>query len=431
MAQDWERLGLLRAILIWNLQLPLRLSAKAGRAPHHVESKHMPADLQEFGKDLRKLRQARGIAQKEIVARVGHLYSDESAYRRLEQGKRRPDRRAILELLTKGLLEDDVRRIDHLLSLTDYDGMSDAEVREFGLTRSPDPGFTRPSSGKADDSPSRPDSAGPNRPLPAERNGITESRAAHGIWLTGSISCAIAISWLADGDVRWFIPFTSAFYASLYVSSLFLETAYRPYTAAIMNRAVFVFCFMMVTSSIALVTDLRFVATSQAHGAWLALAIFLMSAALQWTIVRTALPEAAVVVATSLMHTAQAAHLKNTGYFLVIVVLFWLFPFHCVVTIRHEMLIGHIQAARHFMGDTSGGFCPKPLSLWGVFLILAVIAVLVNRGLLDHLEDHPLKSRYMNLFYIRQLLYISLCAICLAWYTLSFASLSQALLASR
>jgi len=61
-------------------------------------------------------------------------------------------------------------------------------------------------------------------------------------------------------------------------------------------------------------------------------------------------PLESVVVPTNFQaHTAQAAHLKNTVYFLVIVLLFWLPPFHCVAVLRREIYAGHAASVREIL----------------------------------------------------------------------------------
>jgi hypothetical protein len=179
---------------------------------------------------------------------------------------------------------------------------------------------------------------------------------------------------------------------------------------------------------IALAIDARLARTGVPAALPLSLAVFLLAAAAQWAIARSALSESAVVPTSFQAHTAQAAHLKNTIYFLVIVVLFWLPPFHCVAVLRREIQSGHAASVREILthhvllGRDFASFSVE--WLWSGLLFLLLLVIPMAARLLENLKSGPRLNTFTALFYLRGVLYFLLILICLFWYSAAIASLS-------
>jgi transcriptional regulator with XRE-family HTH domain/uncharacterized membrane protein len=339
-------------------------------------------DLEKFGIALRELRESRGITQEAAVERSG-AYSDASGLRRIERGDQRPKRAVIVALVRKGLLEDDPDRIDELLAMAGYQTLKEAELVHLGLKRKIRLG-----------SPVR---AAPAPPLPAY---------ALRAWSTLALISAGASIPLALVQ-NWFVAVSCLLYASLYVISVLLESAYGP--AAKQNRwaASAAGSTMLAASLSANWADRHFVSAGRSEGLWLALFVFVGGAVFQWSLVRPALSDYAVVPTRFRSHTGQAAHLKNSVYFLFIVVVFWLPPRHCV-----EALSAHGAG-----GIWKGTFCPRPWWLWIAFVLMLLISIPMGSRLLDNLRPAAGHNRFVILFYMRALLCFLLSAICLIWYS--------------
>jgi hypothetical protein len=217
-------------------------------------------------------------------------------------------------------------------------------------------------------------------------------------------------------------------YGSLYTVSILLESAFA--AAPIPKGAVVsgVFGFTMVTSVIALAIDAWLARTGSPAALPLSLAIFLIAAAAQWYIARSALSESVVVPTNFQAHTAQAAHLKNTVYFLVIVLLFWLPPFHCVAVLRREIYAGHAASVREILAHQllhgRDFVCPNAGWLWSGFAFFLLLSIPMSARLLENLKSAPRLNTYTSLLYLRGVLYFLLIFICLIWYSGAIASLS-------
>lgn len=372
----------------------------------------LPADLPSFGLSLRRLREARGIQQKEIVDRVANHYSSERAYRRVENGERRPDRDAVIDILLKGLRERDAERIDELLLLAGYEGLTESECTAFGVLRR-----------STDETPEGTEDAVIE--LPREESTASEASPKLPILLASAAAVAVVLSAIVvfrfDRPPPWFLLTTSVLYAALYGVSILLETAFGTDGARAWRGATFAFCFVLLTSVAALAVDAACVETGRPQGLWLALAIFFLSAALQWIALRRVLPAESIVPLTFQAHTAQAAHLKNTVYYLAAVILFWLPPMNSILTLDREFRIGsHPFVLRMAGGGLSVGlWYLKMAGLWIAFVVILGISIPMRTRLLDNLPPHPCRNRYSNLFYIRAILYFLLDFVCVSWYSYS------------
>jgi hypothetical protein len=348
-----------------------------------------------------------------VVDRVKSHYSDERAYRRIEKGDRVPDREALIAVLATGLSMDQTDQINAILALGGYEALTFGEIQALGLNSHV---------------PTVPATAVPPPTLIAGswfgvNRGLRPVVAA----AMGSLGVAAAIAW-TSGEPGYVLV-TAVLYAILYAESVLLESVFDPSPASKWQVAATVFGFVLVTSVLALSLDARFAESGSIAALPLSLAIFLIAAAVQWAIARSALSETAVVPMHFEGHTPQTAHLKNTSYFLLIVVLFWLLPFHCVSALRREYQGGHasrvkgILTHRLLVGRDFASFNAEPLWYFCLFLLLLTIPMAVR--LLEGLKSgDSRRNTYTALLYLRGVLYFFLIVVCLIWYSSAVATLT-------
>ena len=367
----------------------------------------MPTDDRKaFGKAIAAVRLAKGFRQKEIVARIPECYREESTYGRVEAGRRKPDRSDAIAIIARGLLVTEVARINGLIGLLGYEGLTQGDIEALGLVPNPVPV----------DPPPRPPFKAPllNR-----------------ILLWGSAGLLVTGAYIAIAGARGnatFVLTTSMLYAGLYVISLFLESAYAQRKSGIRSSATMIFSFMVATSAGALALDGALIKEGSAAALAVSFAVLLVAALAQWLFVRRILSPLAIVEANFQTLTAQAAHLKNTGYFLLIPVLFWLTPFHAVLTLRSLSETGHsTQAQQLLTRQIMIGHRIVALNVESLAGILAVILLLslgMGAHLLDNLRDRTSLNSFQALFYARALLYFTLSLVCLGWYFYSLGALN-------
>jgi len=262
-------------------------------------------DPQAFGRAIAALREEKGLTQKEIVERVPTFYSDEGAYGRIERGTRRPQRGAAIAIVQSGLRFTSPREINQLIALAGYTALTNEELRNLRLEPE-----TEPVS------------------VPVIRTAVRGrlwqplANSDH-FRIASSLSVGSAV--LVGALLAWRLPepvMTLAacmLYAALYGVSILLESSHGPERRRPEAAAVGTFCFVLVTSIIALSVDYHTAQKGRIGGLPLGLGVFLGMAVAQWMMTRSALPDTVIVAATFRARTAQAAHLKNTGYFLLIV----------------------------------------------------------------------------------------------------------------
>lgn len=372
----------------------------------------LPVNLRALGNAIAEERQAKGLRQKQVVERIISFYSDERSYRRVELGERKPDRDALVAILVSGLSVTEADKINRILMLGGYAPLSAAEA----LQR--DPGVLQPTISPA-----------PVPPRAGFWHRLNEKSGAKSTISISACSLVIGCAIAALSPETALVMFSATLYGSLSGVSILLESAFDPTPGPKWPVVSAVFAFTLVTSVTALVIDSGLARSGVPAALPLALALFIVAAAVQWGIARSALSESVVVPTTRFRaHTAQAAHLKNTVTFLVIVVLFWLPPFHCIAVLRREIQNGHAASVRavltHRLLLGRDFFCFSAEWLWYGFLFLILLAIPMAVRLLENLKSGPNLNSYTALLYLRGFLYFLLILICLIWYSAAIASLS-------
>jgi transcriptional regulator with XRE-family HTH domain len=332
-------------------------------------------DLQQFGQRFRELRTGRGLTQDDVTKRSA-AYGDVRSLRKLESGEVQPKRKVIIELLFEAIEERNSAVFDELLALAGYRALGDQEKSRLGFV------------------------VVELEPVPAMHSVPWRIR-----WMwRGTIIGGALVSVLVGWGVSGFDWLGSLMYASLFAVSLLLEAAHEFHGRETIEAAGAAAAFVLPLSLAALRLDNRGVGEQNAASLAYALSLIVLAACLQWVIARPALPSYTIVQTRFQSQTAQAAHLKNTGYFLLLAFVFWLPPHHCGEAARR-----HLQPA----------FCPPPLALWIALVCLMAGTVPMGSHLLDNLQPTANHNLYVNLFWIRALLFFALSAMSLLWYSIA------------
>jgi transcriptional regulator with XRE-family HTH domain len=339
-------------------------------------------NLEQFGKSLRELRQKRGLTQDDVV-QASRSYGDARSLRKVESGELRPRRDAVINLLKKGMDEHDVAVIDSFLDMAGYEPLREKERISLGV---------------APHSPVRQNSE-VNRPTNSAAPALLISSRMLIAWKVAMLTCLVAGIGLSIVVRNVFLIATAFLYAALYAVSVFLESAYEFKGAVTVLAALVSFSAVWATSLSALwiETSIR-----KAPGLWIAIAIFMLAAAGQWFLSRSALSASANVPTRFQSLTGRTAHLKNTGYYLIFVFSFWAIPVHCIAS----------NGGLH-----SSVFCPPPAALWILLLLYFAASLPMGHTLLSRLRADATLDLYVTLFFARAILWLFLSVVCLLWYS--------------
>ncbi len=304
----------------------------------------------------------------------------------------------------RGLLIREIPEINRVVQMAGYEALSAGEIETLGIAQSvPEP-----------QAPVPPVVSSP-RPWP--------DWPSAGI-LMGSLVLTGLIASLVRGH-SLFALLTSCMYAALFVVSLYLESAFDATRFPSTRTAAFTFALVSLSSVAALAVDRALVDSGNSFALLFSLGIFLLAGISQFVMVRRALSDSPVVAARFQTRTGQSAHLKNTSYFLLIVVLVWLPPFHCISTLSREVRLGHADWVRQMLVQDlmlgRGLFALSVRCLLGLLFIMFLIALCMGAYLLDNLRPHVRLNSFTLLFYLRAFLYFLLCLVCVGWYAYSLA----------
>jgi transcriptional regulator with XRE-family HTH domain len=332
------------------------------------------ADLERLGQRFRELRTSRGITQDEVIKRCA-AYGTARSLRKLESGEQRPRRQAIIDLLAEAIGEQNPAIFDELLTLAGYQGLNGKERKALGLWANlPEP----------------------VKPPPAVTREIR--------WLWRSlILLGLVASVFSGRNLSGFDWTCSLLYSGLYAVSVLLEAAHDYQEGETLEAAGAAAFLVLPISLGALALDSREVS---AERLLYALFLFVFAAAAQWFAVRKALPLVTIVKTSFQAQTAQAAHLKNTVYFLLLVFVFWLPPRHCIEAIRQGV---------------APGFSPNPLWLAIALGALMLATMPMGSRLLENLQPTPRHNLYLSLFWARAFLFFLLSALLVIWYWLALS----------
>ncbi len=364
-------------------------------------------DQPTFGQALKEARKRRGISLKEAGARLKGLYSTAETYARIERGQRGAgdiDRAKVIHILIKGLEMRNASEIDRMLALAKLESLSQDEMEQLGLAVAP----------------SLPE------PLSLPNAKLSSRRQLYWLWLLVAIGTAV-LTWVTS-DHALFVTVIGLLYASLFIISVFLESAFET-SPVDRSRSIFIlFAVVLFTSVGALVADERLIgAGATTIGLPTAGVMLLTGAVIQFFLARRMLPPTILVPARFQTMTAQTAHLKNSCYFILLAILFWLPSYHAAVAFARLTEDGQRdRVERAFSQDlyTSAEVIVLSVRIQ-LLLLLVIVAVSLYMGskLLDRLRAHERLNHYTQLFYLRAVVYFLLSLISIGWYSYTTSQL--------
>ncbi len=213
-------------------------------------------------------------------------------------------------------------------------------------------------------------------------------------------------------------------YAALYAVALLGEIAYQfdRYGRASLWVAAAIFTVVFVTSLAGLAVDWKLTRDGSRKGLAASAAIFFGSALLVFAGACLFLPTNPVTEMNWQTYTAQAAYLKDIVYFLVLLVIFLLPPFHFVLATQRELQFGRHKATLSLLTGDKLSLAPRSVfypRFWVLALILAVIvgvSFFLHHNLMSNLKPGEYMNLFANLIHTRLILYHLLATVCLYWY---------------
>ncbi len=213
-------------------------------------------------------------------------------------------------------------------------------------------------------------------------------------------------------------------YASLYALTLIIELTYQfdRFKSLAIVAAIGTFLWILISSVLALVLDHKLAQSERTTAFATGLAIFLGSAGSAYLILRPFLPDSSSVAAKFQTFTVQSAYLKDVCYFLLLVCIFWLPPFHFVASLergiaagKHKSCLSLVHREKHAVRPR-GAIYPNPSILLGLWLAIVVGGIFMLFHLFDNLKPSPHMNLFMQLVLLRTILYFVFGTECLVWY---------------
>jgi len=229
---------------------------------------------------------------------------------------------------------------------------------------------------------------------------------------------------LIGGAHVWHAVISCTLYAMLYAFAVPLEVAYRweTYGETAKKVAVVVFLWVLVTSLGGLVLNQKLTSRNRSGGLISLIIVFLVAAILLFGALSFFLPVFPITEATFQTYPAQAAYLKDMSYFLGLVLIFLVMPYHFIVAIENEVKRGKHRQVLAVLTSPEHGVSPRGAPyprFWALALLLLAflpISLYMTARLLDNLRPSPHMNLFTELVYLRALLSFGLGAECLFWY---------------
>jgi len=193
-----------------------------------------------------------------------------------------------------------------------------------------------------------------------------------------------------------------------------------------------IFGWMMGSAIAGLEIDRKLTVTNRTNGLAVSVATFLIAAAILFVVLIRFLPPFPITQSTLQSYPAQAAYLKDTTYFLVLAFCFLILPFHFIATLEREMAQGRgdqvlgLLTSKQISVAPKGTIYPRFWALSSLLVVLAAFSLVMTSRLLDHLKPGPNMNLFIQLVYVRGILYFGLAIECLIWYYLALERFKRA-----
>jgi len=235
---------------------------------------------------------------------------------------------------------------------------------------------------------------------------------------------------------RIHILVSSSLYGSYYGVSWVLEIAYQfgLFGVSALKTASFVFLAMAISAMAGLEINRRL----NLGGSQWALAIsvlwFVFAAGVLFIAASQLLPDMPITESTLQTYPAQAAYLKNICYSLVLAFFFLILPFNFIVGVEGYKT-KEVDESSSVSAPQSGGLLgvlhPRFFALALLLVVLAGWSLIMTARLLDHLKPGSYMNLFIELVYLRALIYFGLGIECLIWYYHALEELRQKIVPSR
>jgi hypothetical protein len=151
---------------------------------------------------------------------------------------------------------------------------------------------------------------------------------------------------------------------------------------------------------------------------------FIFSALIALGAVALILPAEPITILRTVPQTAQAAFLKNIAlYFLPLIALAWLIPFHCVSYLRRQIILGKTGNVQTLLDSSqataqpAGAIYIRPAWLWVSLFVVGLVSIFATQDLLSKLVQGRFANLFMLLAVAKTSVYLSLGVACVTWYS--------------
>jgi DNA-binding winged helix-turn-helix (wHTH) protein len=225
----------------------------------------------------------------------------------------------------------------------------------------------------------------------------------------------------------------SVLYSALYGDALLVEVAYQfdRYGLTAILVAFTAACWIFVTSLAGLAVDWKLTLRGSNRGLVASVCIFLTAVAILYAGSCLFLPTEPITQMNVQAYTAQAAYLKTIGYFIFLMFVFLLLPFHFVLVMQRELQVGGYYSTLGLLTGDKMSVPPRRalfLRFWLLVLLFAtilIISLFLHHNLMSQLKPAPYMNLFSNLILMRLILYYMLAGECLAWYYRSLNELKR------
>ena len=232
----------------------------------------------------------------------------------------------------------------------------------------------------------------------------------------------------------WFLVISCTLYALLHALALFVEVAFQfnSYAASVIRAAPFVFAWVWTTSLAGLIACRVLTSTRRAYSLPLPISVFVASEVILYLSTGSILPNAPITQSVHHAYPAHGAYFKSICYFFPLAVIFLVMPYHFVIAARTQIRLGSAGQIRNLLTGEKLGTAPEGtvflrLAWLGVMLTVAAVAsVVATAYLVDNLIQTEYTSMFTQLVQWRLVVYFSLGAICLMWYSRSLNAIKIA-----
>jgi hypothetical protein len=193
-----------------------------------------------------------------------------------------------------------------------------------------------------------------------------------------------------------------------------------------------VFAWVWTTSLAGLIACSVLTSTGRAYSLPLPISVFVASEVILYLSTGSILPNAPITQSVHHAYPAHGAYLKSICYFFPLAVIFLVMPYHFVIAARTQIRLGSAGQIRNLLTGEKLGTAPEGtvflrLAWLSVMLTVAAVAsVVATTYLLDNLIQTEYTSMFTQLVQWRLVVYFSLGAICLMWYSRSLNAIKIA-----